>query len=137
MRVIALIVDAGDRVMRQLVLLRSVKSKSATHTMLTIVSALFVLLALGQANAETGNSLLDDCKSEGSFRSGVCSGFVVGVAQVVGASDVDGVQACFPEGVTKGQLRKVVVAYLEANPGLLHYDAATLVIVALVGKFPC
>lgn len=90
------------------------------------------------ASAMDGNGLLSECSDdEGSFSSGVCSGFVSGVAHVIGSNSINGYTACFPENVSYGQLRRVAVNHLEKHPDLLHYSASSLVAEAFATAFPC
>jgi hypothetical protein len=98
-----------------------------------------VMLPVSQANADhDGNELLDYCtREEGTFGSGVCSGYITGVVSVLASSGVNGFRACIPDNVTRGQIRRVIVARLEKNPALLHYGASGLVAEALEIAFPC
>lgn len=117
------------------------------------------------AIAQTGNDLLNGCRSEPGFSIGFCLGFIVGHAssyndaRIGGAlyrhfgqvsadelarrkPEVDAVTAaasqyCIPERVTQGQLQDVVVKYLESQPSRRHLPAGILVTVALAEAFPC
>lgn len=87
---------------------------------------------------ESGNTLLYDCSQlEGSFGRSFCAGYVTAIADTLMANDINGFRACFPEGVTNGQIRDVVTTFLRRNPELRHYGAAGLVSEALENAFPC
>ncbi len=45
--------------------------------------------------------------------------------------------ACIPDGVTTGEIVRVVVKYLKDHPNKLHEDAGILVFWALSGAYPC
>jgi len=44
---------------------------------------------------------------------------------------------CVPESVNSGQLARVVVKYLNANPKLLHLEETGLVLLALIDAYAC
>jgi hypothetical protein len=98
-----------------------------------------LLIALGVASpsyasglSERGNSLLELCQErEGSYRQGVCTGYILGAADAVREA------TCMPAGVTKGQLRDVVVGYLTAHPEERHMPGDYLVHVAIANAFKC
>jgi hypothetical protein len=87
----------------------------------------------GQFN--TGNNLKSDCfRENGTFNSGFCMGYIIGVA------DNNSYKICAPGGqggVTQGQFRDIVKKYLNDNPAQLHRDADILVLNALQQAFPC
>jgi hypothetical protein len=90
-----------------------------------------------------GKQLRDDCKNSDTgsgYNEGKCIAFVIGVdAGYQMDRGVDGMQShvCMPEGVTYGQMVKVVVKYLNDHPEELHHPAALLTLNALIGAFPC
>jgi len=89
---------------------------------------------------ETGSSILETCESEVWYNKGYCSGYIIGVsdtADTLALWDGSPVLICIPDGVTAGQLWKVVVKYLNENPEKLHFAADSLVLAALEGAFPC
>ncbi|MBR9900405.1 MAG: hypothetical protein GYB19_10145 [Rhodospirillales bacterium] len=95
-----------------------------------------VLISISSAKAdETGNELLNSCKSEvGSHPFSFCMGYVNGMAQGFRvATDF----MCLPAKSTYGQVIDVVVDYLEENPSMRHLSAAFLVMNALFEAFPC
>ncbi|MCW5770926.1 MAG: hypothetical protein KIT16_04760 [Rhodospirillaceae bacterium] len=66
-----------------------------------------------------------------------CLGYISGVADALDGNALDGIRACLPEAVTRKQLRDIVVEWLQANPQLRRFRAASLVATALAKKFPC
>jgi hypothetical protein len=86
----------------------------------------------------TGNELWSHCSDESAYSSGLCMGFVMGIADVMGAgSAILGARVCLPERVNGGETRDVVKRYLELHPERRHYAAASLVLDALAQAFPC
>jgi len=96
---------------------------------------LFAMLLSASVNAaaayETGESLLASCKAPNLSEHWYCLGYVVS------ATDTHTLLTCPPVGVTKGDLKRVVVKYLEENPGKLHESASISVLNALLEAFPC
>lgn len=103
--------------------------------------AVAIHCAPAQAGAYTGNELHAVCSSRAMIDVGVCLGFVAGV--------VDGALMmtrplprkeqliCRPDGVTVGQMRDIVVKFLNDKPGNRHVDAEIMVGLALANAFPC
>ncbi|WP_425475910.1 Rap1a/Tai family immunity protein [Mesorhizobium yinganensis] len=85
-----------------------------------------------QAGFTDGNELNEDCSggTKGSFRSGACIGYVAGVV------DADeGIGNCLPYGPKMGQIRDVVKQYLQDHPESRHYNASSLVVIAVREAF--
>lgn len=104
--------------------------------LITLAAALFLIKggsALAQTSGDnTANFLADRCKNwakSGSFDAGYCVGFITGVDSEV--------ENCEGENVTKGQVIKVVVKYLDDHPEELDQRASDLVRRALLKAFPC
>jgi hypothetical protein len=97
------------------------------------------LIAVGSATAQTANGhkttanfLADKCKNwntSGSFEAGYCVGFITGVDSQV--------ENCPGDDVTRGQVIKVAVKYMDDHPEELDQAASTVVRRALVKAFPC
>lgn len=92
----------------------------------------------------TGNALLDQCRATSADPSyfqkqSSCRSFIMGVDDAI--SMVMEIQSkemyCSPLGVTAGQEKDIVIAYLEGHPGIRHNTAASIVTSALMGAFPC
>ena len=61
----------------------------------------------------TGNDLWSHCSDKSAFSSGICLGFVAGIADVMGTgSAILGSKACIPEHGTAAQARDVVKRFL-------------------------
>ncbi|PMZ76949.1 Rap1a/Tai family immunity protein [Pseudomonas sp. FW305-70] len=97
-----------------------------------------------------GNELLGQCQQyiraadgEASFNqvdAGVCAGYVQGVESTVGFYSDDlanDAKFCVPNGVTNGQLVRIVVKYLKDNPKQLNLTRTGLVWSALKDAYPC
>jgi len=116
------------------------------NVLLAVVAALAVSGAdRAAAQAVTGNTLLqrvaadkrveDGRGSTGDFLdSGWLIGFALGVASTLQIVDP---RTCLPQGGTVGQLVRVIIQYLEANPAELHKEASGLAIAAFRKAFPC
>jgi len=110
-----------------------------------------LLFSFGQASAaipsyKGGNDLLEYCyeietaSDFGTFNAGMCAGYILGAIDADRSlGSVWGVTAiyCVPDGVTVGQLVKIVRKYLLEYPEELHQVAAGLVIVAIAEVYPC
>lgn len=85
----------------------------------------------------SGNDLAKHCQEEGNFISGVCTGYIVGVADVVDGFLSEHELFCIPPGATVGQITSVVSKYMDEHPEYLHYVGSNSVILALGTAFPC
>ena len=102
---------------------------------LVTITALAMLLGSPNSYAAilSGNRLLESCElDDASFRDGMCYGYVFAVYDVI-----VGEEFCPPDGVVGEQILPIVMKYLKENPENLHYNAASLVTVALGRAFPC
>ena len=125
--------------------------------LLQTLSAFAVCCAVSvaaHAQEEDGNFLLRECKEtlndtyqgcEPAVSSMHCLGYIDGLVDMndIYKSNIlkSSSQAliCLPKEkrVTVGELARIVVKYLEDNPGQLHESAAALATVALGKAFPC
>jgi hypothetical protein len=119
--------------------------KKTMRALLTASLVVAGTLASGSVPAlaggfDSGNDLLDDCSAKSGdnpVKAGACLGYVTGVADVLGGGTViDGIRACFVTATT-GQLKDVVLRYLNEHPETRHLVAASLVARALSEAFPC
>nr|WP_314492379.1 Rap1a/Tai family immunity protein [uncultured Pseudomonas sp.] len=115
------------------------------------IAALAGALASGSATAApvaTGNELLQWCKNvlsnneaeSTSYTAGYCTAVVITVGDLVKSINHDlgpKLQICVPSGVSNGQMVRILVKYLEANPEKHHINATTLTILATQQAFPC
>ncbi len=85
----------------------------------------------------SGNELKESCHSEGQYGRGACLGFTSAVAGIVDTETIYGWRACIPDGVTRGQLRDIMVKFLDDHPEKLHHSAASLAARAYEEVFPC
>ena len=86
-----------------------------------------------------GEQLAAACASEDPAERGLCIGYILGVADVLGGpgATVDGIHACLPGGETTEQLIEQVTDFLKANPQLGSLKADGLVAYVLSLSFPC
>ena len=70
------------------------------------------------------------------MQAGMCAGEVIGIAEMLKASDQPP-RACIPKEVTKEQLVRVVAASVEKDPANMHEDFGTLAAAAIIVAWPC
>jgi hypothetical protein len=113
--------------------------------------ALSLLVTVGEARgqARTGNDMLPHCKgflaavdgssrgnAASSYSEGVCVG-VIRALNFLSPSLPPENRFCPPAGAQQGQAVRVIVAYMEHNPALLHHLFEYLALVALRDAWPC
>lgn len=97
------------------------------------------LVVAGQVHANnayvSGSMLLGWCKDD----EPLCITYIAGVVDSYDTwQGSTGEQTlCTPEGVHVGQLASVVENYLRENPQQLNYSAASQVLPAIRGVYPC
>jgi hypothetical protein len=97
------------------------------------------LVLAGQVQATgayvSGSMLLEWCKDD----EPLCVTYIAGVVDSYGTlqGSTGGQTLCTPEGVLVGQLASVVENYLRDNPQQLNYGAASQVLPAIRGAYPC
>jgi len=95
-------------------------------------------IAVQGAAFTSGNQLVEECSGQDDFPSGVCAGYVMGVADLMMSDGtVGGLAACLPPSVIPQQLMDVVTTYLAAHPEKRQYSAVGLVAAAFSVAFPC
>jgi hypothetical protein len=105
--------------------------------------------------ADDGNRLLEMCTtavrylddnsiamdSSQNLEFGICLGFLEGAVNGMdaGMSRTENKAFCLPtaRGISNGQKVRIVVAYLQKNPALLHEDRLALVARAFIDAYPC
>lgn len=98
-----------------------------------------MLLVAQQCVARSGYTwmetydLVEACNAK---QSAECIAYVVGIAELISAYDLDGFHACY-DHVNPGQLRAVVRKYLNDHPERWHFSAVQLTMEALSKAFPC
>jgi hypothetical protein len=110
----------------------------------TVLFAGAILAAAPAGSFMTGQQLLAACGSANIFESADCLGYITGIADAVGAfQPVLGERfavpavVCLRAGVTRGELRSVVVAHLREEPAREAASASALVVEALMQTYPC
>jgi hypothetical protein len=95
----------------------------------------------------TGNDLVASCSGTlGSYEQGTCLGFIHGV---IGGFDMGSsgqqsienkgrptVDLCVPNGVSNGQIVKVIMAFADKHPEQLHYPADVIVTKTIAEAWP-
>lgn len=98
-------------------------------------------LRLASAGFHTGSELLSDCSAEEMHERFFCMGYIAGISGADDAYADWGEKAkesiCLRDKVTLGQLRLVVIHWLEAHPDKLDLSSDYLVPQALEEAFPC
>ncbi len=85
-----------------------------------------------------GNKLLDLCEQKNDGSASYYQDAFAGLGYIAGAADtLNDMSIICTEGLTYGQMRRVVKKYLTNNPELLHRNANILVEDALQKAFPC
>jgi hypothetical protein len=97
-----------------------------------------LLMMAEVASLQTGNGLLEACTSIPEMQI-ACIEYVSGVAD--GASAVQrearSRSVCIPRDAQLGQMKDVVVNYLQAHPEIRQNHSGELVLDALQRAFPC
>jgi hypothetical protein len=99
-------------------------------------------IALAQ-DYDSANNVMVGCRAsvlppseipdEKHFEAGYCLGLISGVNDLLAVMK----KACAPRNVTKGQMTRVVVKFIDDQPQLQHGSFTALVIGALMKTFPC
>ena len=99
---------------------------------------LLMLTAMTGGGFETGNTLYQKCQGNITQLS-LCIGYIGGAYDGIAAmQDQTGQRIiCPPAGVTQGQMRDIVVKYLQYHPETRNELAADLTALALGAAFPC
>ena len=123
--------------------------------MATLIGFCHVQLAFAQTIS--GNDLLSACETAADAQQGFCVGYIIGAneglrlgaatayifveaapttEEINNASDLI-LGWCALSEVENGQLKDVVVGYLQNHPEIRHESARSLIRSALVEAFPC
>lgn len=85
-----------------------------------------------------GNELLRICTSRLPFESGICLGYLQGIAdQMEAMRSANKARPCLPAGVVGQQLTDVVVKYLQQNPVMRTEPGAHLATIAIGDAWGC
>jgi hypothetical protein len=91
-----------------------------------------------KASYITGNILYDWCTSDTDTKYGWCQGYILGSVDTQNViRSIDNKKDCIPDGVSSGQLKDIVVKYLQSRPEERHWDASALVWNAINSAFTC
>src|SRR5215510_6432172 len=92
-----------------------------------------MLLASIVAMFFTGQELFIKCVSPDITEHSICVGFIAGISDI----DTNDKKLCLPDNINMGNLIDVYIDYMNDNPALNKYPAATLVASALNEKWMC
>jgi hypothetical protein len=116
-----------------------------TTTAAAIIAASMVTQALAEPDIQSANSLMPGCRALIAFAdhatttdfagSGVC----LGTINTLGTLSVAGLlhSVCISRQVTTGQVARVVVQYIDAQPARWHENFIALAIEAIDKAWPC
>jgi len=82
-----------------------------------------------------GEELSSTCAAGRNFSAGACLGYIVGALDAFAIVQQTGY--CAPSGLSRGQVRDIVVAWLGAHPEKLQGNASAAVYNAMADSFPC
>lgn len=107
--------------------------------MLRLPLVLMALFAspVGAGGFINGNDLYRECSSDSAFKEGICLGYIAAISDAMEDVYISGFRACYPTGVTTGQVTDIVRSFLKNNPAERHYRADGVVAQALSEAFPC
>lgn len=111
-----------------------------------MASILLVLASVGNGlaadsyeSSESGNTLLAKCVGPPELQL-VCGGYTTAIYDMINFLEANKIMPkrhCFPSGISRGQIRDVIVHYLQHHPEELHAGAGHLGIEALQEAWPC
>ena len=84
----------------------------------------------------SGADLLRACTSAEAIDRGDCYGYIAGVADTLAGKAAGSSRACVASGVSRGEIRDAVVAYLQERRAL-ERNASDGVAAALARSFSC
>ena len=89
----------------------------------------------------TGDELLQSCKDKQDvYKQGLCMGYILGAADGTTIwelwQDLSS-NICISKKVEMGQVVDAVIRHLENHPRELRFDASSVVLNALIKKYPC
>jgi len=99
-----------------------------------LLTAIVALPVPAMAGFNTGNEVVTACKQD---RFGYCLGYTTGLVDAITNEPGTKGQICLRESLTAGQVRDVLVKWLDDNPGKRDYTASSIARVALQEAFPC
>jgi hypothetical protein len=102
------------------------------------IALVFFATPAGAQDTYSANYRMEGCRAvmgdRPTYGSGYCLGMVDGL---VFGEDRDPPRLCIPGPVTRVQMVRVVVAYIDARPARMHEDIRGLALEALLKAWPC
>ena len=114
--------------------------------LVSIAAAATVCAAEAQDQRITGSELLDACRvvatgvtptSDNSLKVGLCLGELDALNWIMPGIYHEDVRSCIPEQVTRSQMAKVAVDYMDRNRPRLGEPFQGLALEAFVQSWPC
>jgi hypothetical protein len=108
--------------------------------------AAIVCPAVAQEHTQSGNDSIEACRSiangtaptpDNVLRVGICYGEIEALKWFTQGVNDENLRSCVPTSVTRQQMVKVVVAYLDQNSAGLREPFEGLALEALAHKWPC
>jgi hypothetical protein len=105
--------------------------------------AIVAMSVISPANARyfPAKKLLSECETESTINRAICNGYLVGANDAhelhTGLDEGTKKSISIPAGASIERLRKVFVKFVNDNPKDSQQDAASVVITAFAGTFPC
>ena len=103
-----------------------------------LLMALLTLLPMTTAAVQTERTEFETWCNQGSAAaSGACLAYLLATRDVLVQDSIEGVRACLPDTVKLGELQRIVLEWLAANPDANSASALGLVARAYAARFPC
>jgi hypothetical protein len=108
--------------------------------------AVMTFSAKAQEPAQNGKDLIEACRviaegkvptADNGFQAGICLGEIDALNWTAPAMLNSSLRACIPTSVTRQQMVKAVVAYLDQNTDQLREPFGGLALEALASTWPC
>jgi hypothetical protein len=105
-----------------------------------LLTTLALPAAADEAATWSGNAMMAPCRAsiesnndQNFLGQGLCLGFFSGMTYTTLLRPA----VCIPDGVTPGQVIRVVIRNLDQQPARLHEDFRDLAMEALIATWPC
>tara|TARA_B100002003_G_C13985141_1_gene476259 strand:- start:293 stop:751 length:459 start_codon:yes stop_codon:yes gene_type:complete len=150
--------------MNKQVVEHKIKLEKSVKVILGVLAVCFILFIPTKSYSITGNKWLEICQTNEEWAFSSCSVYLVGLKDmeyyknimnnnilnhmkkrgilnertVYAITEISkGLDLCIPEGVSPEQLKKVVINWLEKNPGELHEPLTGSFTSSMRETFPC
>jgi len=109
----------------------------------------FLILTIAPVHALTGQEWLSQCKGITNIQRASCLSYIRGLDDMnslfnqlkIYSKQEDNYNSfpkiCYPKGVNFGQLKKILIKWLNEHPKILHEELSFLYIMMMRGTFSC